>query len=247
MEKKVHYIDCGNISYEKAWKLQTELLEEKSTLKIHNRNHGEDAQKPISHHLLFCEHNHVYTLGKSGSEENLLLSLGELGGNGIEFFKVNRGGDITYHGPQQITGYPIFDLEQFFTDIHKYMRYLEDVIILTCAHYGLDAGRIPGLTGVWVDWKTPETGRKICALGVHMSRWITMHGFALNVNNDLSYFDHIVPCGITDKGVTSLSKELGRELDFDEVKQVVLDKFTTVFGVEIVKEGVLATDGTNVH
>lgn len=234
MEKKVHYIDCGTISYEKAWKLQTELLEEKSALKIHNRNSPETEQKPISNHLLFCEHNPVYTLGKSGSEENLLLSLGELGGNGIEFFKINRGGDITYHGPGQLTGYPIFDLEQFFTDIHKYMRFLEDVMIATCAHYGLDAGRIPGLTGVWVNWRTPETGRKICALGVHMSRWITMHGFGLNVNTDLAYFDHIVPCGITDKGVTSLAKELGRPVDFDEVKEVVKKNFEKVFSVQIV-------------
>ena len=232
MKKKVQYIDCGNISYEKAWKLQTELLEEKSAQKIFNRNHpGEE--KEISNHLLFCEHNHVYTLGKSGSEENLLLGLGELGGEGIEFFKINRGGDITYHGPGQLTGYPILDLEQFFTDIHKYMRYLEDVIILTCAHYGLDAGRIPGLTGVWIDWHTPETGRKICALGVHMSRWITMHGFGLNVNTELSYFNHIIPCGITDKGVTSISKELGRPINFEEVKSVVADKFEAVFGIAL--------------
>lgn len=234
MEKKVYYRDCGTISFEDAWKLQTELLEEKSVTKIYNRNHPDDAPREIRNDLLFCEHNPVYTLGKSGSEENLLLSLGELGGNGIEFFKINRGGDITYHGPGQLTGYPIFDLEQFFTDIHKYMRYLEDVMILSCAHYGLDAGRIPGLTGVWVDWRTPETGRKICALGVHMSRWITMHGFGLNVNTDLRYFEHIVPCGITDKGVTSLSKELGRPVDFAEVKDVVKKNFEKVFAVEMV-------------
>lgn len=233
MEKKVHYIECGRISYEKAWQLQTSLLEEKSKQKIFNRSHP-GAEKEIENHLLFCEHNPVYTLGKSGSEENLLLSLGELGHEGIEFFKINRGGDITYHGPGQLTGYPILDLEQFFTDIHKYMRFLEDVIIQTCAQYGIDAGRIPGLTGVWVDWQTPENGRKICALGVHMSRWITMHGFGLNVNTELSYFEKIIPCGITDKGVTSLAKELGHEMDFEEVKQVVLEKFKKVFGAEII-------------
>lgn len=235
MERTVHYIDCGNISYEKAWKLQTELLEEKSAQKIVNRNQPSE-EKTISNHLLFCEHNHVYTLGKSGSEENLLLNLGELGNNGIEFFKINRGGDITYHGPGQLTGYPILDLEQFFTDIHKYMRFLEDVMIQTCAHYRINAGRIPGLTGVWVDWQTPEKGRKICALGVHMSRWITMHGFGLNVNTDLSYFEHIIPCGITDKGVTSISKEIGREVDFNEVKEVVLTSFKKVFNVTIENE-----------
>lgn len=237
MEKKVQYIDCGIISYKDAWELQTRLLEEKSALKIHNRNLAEEEAEPIPNHILLCEHNHVYTLGKSGSEENLLLGLGELGGNGIEFFKINRGGDITYHGPGQLTGYPILDLEQFFTDIHKYMRYLEDVMIRTCAHYGLDTGRIDGLTGVWVDWRTPGTARKICALGVHMSRWITMHGFGLNVNTDLSYFDHIVPCGITDKGVTSLARELGRDLDLMEVKAVVLDQFAQVFGVKITRDG----------
>lgn len=233
MEKKVHFIDCGIISFEKAWQLQTSLLEEKSAKKIYARSHPEEIQKPIPNHLLFCEHNHVYTLGKSGSEENLLLHLGELGNQGIEFFKINRGGDITYHGPGQLTGYPILDLEQFFTDIHKYMRFLEDVIIKTCAYYGIDAGRIPGLTGVWVNWKTPENGRKICALGVHMSRWITMHGFGLNVNTDLRYFDHIIPCGITDKGVTSIANELGRTMDMNEVKSVVKTAFEDVFQVEL--------------
>jgi len=233
MEKKVHFIDCGIITFEKAWKLQSNLLEEKSAKKIQNRSHPEEAKEPIPNHLLFCEHNHVYTLGKSGSEENLLLHLGELGNQGIEFFKINRGGDITYHGPGQLTGYPILDLEQFFTDIHKYMRFLEDVIIKTCAHYGIDAGRIPGLTGVWVNWKTPETGRKICALGVHMSRWITMHGFGLNVNTDLRYFENIIPCGITDKGVTSIAHELGRTMDMNEVKSVVKTAFEDVFQVEL--------------
>lgn len=233
MEKKVHFIDCGIISFEKAWQLQTGLLEEKSAKKIYARSHPEEIPEPIPNHLLFCEHNHVYTLGKSGSEENLLLHLGELGNQGIEFFKINRGGDITYHGPGQLTGYPILDLEQFFTDIHKYMRFLEDVIIKTCAHYGIDAGRIPGLTGVWVNWKTPENGRKICALGVHMSRWITMHGFGLNVNTDLRYFDHIIPCGITDKGVTSIAHELGRTMDMNEVKSVVKTAFEDVFQVEL--------------
>lgn len=234
MKKKVQLIDCGRIAYSDAWALQTRLLEEKNAAKIFNRSHPEQA-KPIGHHLLFCEHNHVYTLGKSGSEENLLLGLGELGVSGIEFFKINRGGDITYHGPGQLTGYPILDLEDFFTDIHKYMRYLEEVMIQVCARFGIDAGRVPGLTGVWVDWQNPEKARKICALGVHMSRWITMHGFGLNVSTDLSYFSHIIPCGITDKGVTSLSAELGREVTMNEAKGAVEECFCEVFGAELVR------------
>ncbi len=233
MKKKVQLIDCGRIAYSDAWDMQTRLLEQKSAAKIFNRNHPGQA-KPIGHHLLFCEHNPVYTLGKSGSEENLLLNLGELGLSGIEFFKINRGGDITYHGPGQLTGYPILDLEDFFTDIHKYMRYLEEVMIRVCARFGLDAGRVQGLTGVWVDWQSPERARKICALGVHMSRWITMHGFGLNVSTDLTYFNHIIPCGITDKGVTSLSAELGREVTMEEAKRATEECFSEVFGVELI-------------
>lgn len=235
MRKNVQLIDCGIISFSDAWDLQTRLLEEKSALKIQNRNRPEVEAVDIPNHILLCEHNHVYTLGKSGSEENLLMNMGELGLSGIDFFKINRGGDITYHGPGQLTGYPILDLEQFFTDIHKYMRFLEEVMIKTCAEFGLDAGRVHGLTGVWVDWQTPEKARKICALGVHMSRWITMHGFGLNVSTDLTYFNHIIPCGITDKGVTSISAELGKKVEMEDAKCIVLSKFEEVFGVNVVK------------
>jgi lipoyl(octanoyl) transferase len=234
MEKKVQLIDCGRISFSDAWEWQSRLSAEKNTAKIFNRNHPGQAM-PIGHHLLFCEHNPVYTLGKSGSEENLLLSLGELGKSGIDFFRINRGGDITFHGPGQLTGYPILDLEDFFTDIHKYMRYLEEVIIRVCARFGLNAGRIKGLTGVWVDWENPQKARKICALGVHMSRWITLHGFGLNVSTDLAYFSHIIPCGITDKGVTSLSAELGRTVSMEEAKVHVKTCFSEVFGVELLE------------
>ncbi len=235
MEKKVQLIDCGRISFLDAWNLQSQLSEGKNAAKIFNRNHPEQ-KVPIGHHLLFCEHDPVYTLGKSGSEENLLLSLGELGHSGIDFFKINRGGDITYHGPGQLTGYPILDLEDFFTDIHKYMRYLEEVIIRVCARFGLNAGRIKGLTGVWVDWEYPQKARKICALGVHMSRWITLHGFGLNVCTDLTYFSHIIPCGISDKGVTSLSAELGRQVGMDEAKAQVKACFSEVFNVELIEQ-----------
>lgn len=234
MRKKVQLIDCGIISFSDAWNLQTRLLEEKNALKIQNRTRPEDEAVDIPNHILLCEHNPVYTLGKSGSEENLLMNMGELALRGIDFFKINRGGDITYHGPGQLTGYPILDLEQFFTDIHKYMRFLEEVMIKTCAEFGLDAGRVGGLTGVWVDWQTPEKARKICALGVHMSRWITMHGFGLNVSTDLTFFNHIIPCGINDKGVTSISAELGKKVEMEDAKRIVLSKFEEVFGVIVV-------------
>lgn len=232
----VWYRDCGRIGYEEAWALQTRIFEEQNNQKVNNRRNPELSEQ-IRNYLLFCEHEPVFTLGKSGNEENLLLSKSELQIRGIDFYKINRGGDITYHGPGQITGYPLFDLEQFFTDIHKYMRYLEEIMIRTCADYGISAGRVPGLTGVWVRHQSPDA-EKICALGVHMSRWITMHGFGLNVNTDLSHFGLIVPCGIQDKGVTSLKKELGREIPIDEVKDVVLRHFTNQFGLEIRKNAV---------
>jgi lipoyl(octanoyl) transferase len=231
----VAYRDCGRIGYEEAWALQTRLFDEQNNLKLFNRQHPEHS-KPIPNYLLFCEHNPVFTLGKSGNEENLLLSKSELNIKGIDYFKTNRGGDITYHGPGQITGYPLFDLEQFFTDIHKYMRFLEEIIIRTCAEYGISAGRIAGLTGVWVRHESPQNAQKICALGLHMSRWITMHGFGLNVNTDLNHFRLIIPCGIQDKGVTSLQKELGREIPLDEVKQILLHHFEIIFKIKVIPD-----------
>lgn len=185
--------------------------------------------------LIFCEHSHVYTLGKSGSENHLLINKSKLESESIEFFKINRGGDITYHGPGQITGYPIFDLDEFFTDVHKYVRYLEEVIIRTIAEYGLHGVRLKEYTGVWLaPEKEGEPYRKICAIGVHLSRWVTMHGFAFNVNTDLDYFDFIVPCGIDDgdKTVTSLSRELGTIIDMEEVKQKLRHHFKTLFEFE---------------
>jgi lipoyl(octanoyl) transferase len=186
------------------------------------------------HHLLFCSHPHVFTIGKSGAMENLLVNNARLQELGVEFFKTNRGGDITYHGPGQIVGYPILDLEKFFTDLGKYMRSLEEVIIRTLAHYGIEAGRLAGSTGVWLDPEEKGKARKICAMGVKCSRWVTIHGWALNVNTDLNYFNYIVPCGITDKSVTSMNKELGRQVDEEEVKELLKKEFAAVFGAKIV-------------
>lgn len=181
-----------------------------------------ELPKPTESRLIFCAHPHVYTLGKSGKEENLLLQKSELKLHGAEFFHINRGGDITYHGPGQIVGYPIFDLDFFFHDIHLFIDKLEDAIIATLKHYGIVAGRGPkGYTGVWVDWENPEKARKICAFGMHTSRWVTMHGFALNVNTNLAYYKHIIPCGIDDRDVTSMQRELGKDMDETEVKQLL--------------------------
>lgn len=199
-----------------------------AAIKLGNRNLAEANVSTTPNFLLFCEHPHVYTLGKSGDESHLLMQESFLHTIGASFFKINRGGDITYHGPGQLVGYPIFDLENFFTDIHLYLRMLEEAIMRTCAHYGLMAGRIEGLTGVWIDPES-DNPRKICAFGVKASRWISMHGFALNVNTDLSYFGHIVPCGIATKGVTSLQQELGHEVDLAEVKQRVLANLQELF------------------
>lgn len=238
MSKEVLFKDCGQIAYSEAWDIQSKLFQKSNDLKIYNRTHKENTQ-PIDNYFLLCEHNHVYTLGKSGSEENLLVKSDMLSKEGIEFFHINRGGDITYHGPGQITGYPILDLEQFFTDVHKYLRFLEDVIISTCAEYGVIAGRMEGLTGVWVDVENPSRARKICAMGVHMGRWITMHGFGFNINTDLSKFDLIVPCGIVDKGVTSLQAEVGREIDMAEVKAHICKHFSRIFEVELYESSLL--------
>ena len=202
--KKTRYINLGLIDYKDAWDYQTDLFQRVLGVKAENRSLQDNQQRLTDNFLVFCQHPHVYTLGKSGKEENLLVKDDELKVIGASYYHINRGGDITYHGPGQIVGYPIIDLENFFTDIHKYMRLLEEAVIQTVREFGVSAGRIPGLTGVWINHNEKESARKICALGVKTSRWVTMHGFALNVNTDLNYFSHIVPCGIDDKEVTSL-------------------------------------------
>lgn len=229
--QKVLFQDLGNKAYQEAWDYQTELLQENVKIKFDNRKNG--TKNPTKSHFLFVEHPHVYTLGKSGDISNLLLNEQQLEEKGITFFKINRGGDITYHGPGQIVGYPILDLENFFTDIHKYLRLLEESIILTIAEYGLTGTRSEGETGVWLDVGTPFA-RKICALGVRASRWITMHGFALNVNTNLGYFDHIIPCGIRGKAVTSMQAELGKEISIIEVKEKIKKHFCVLFDAEFI-------------
>jgi lipoyl(octanoyl) transferase len=227
MNKSIQFQDLGLKDYKETWDLQEEIL--KKTVAIKVRNRRENAGLSTPNHFLFVSHAHVYTLGKSGDLSNLLLNEEQLKIKGANFYKINRGGDITYHGPGQIVGYPILDLENFFTDIHKYLRLLEETIILTLADYGLEASRSQGETGVWLDVGTPFA-RKICALGVRASRWVTMHGFALNVNTDLGYFDHIIPCGIRGKSVTSLRLELNRDqLDENEVKEKLLKHFLNLF------------------
>jgi lipoyl(octanoyl) transferase len=226
----------GLIRYQDAWDYQTNLFNQLVALKLENRR-NEDAGLPTKqtdNYLIFCQHPHVYTLGKSGHAENLLLRSEGLQAKGIEYFQTNRGGDITYHGPGQLVGYPILDLDNFFTDIHRYMRTIEEAIIQTLATYGIVAGRIAGLTGVWLDHITQKNPRKICAIGVKMSRWVTMHGFALNVNTDLGLFDFIVPCGISDKAVTSLAKELGHEVDMNEVEERLKKQLSEQFGMELI-------------
>ncbi|KIQ22819.1 octanoyltransferase [Flavobacterium sp. MEB061] len=233
MNKKIQLQDLGSKDYKSTWEYQEELFKDIVDLKIKNRREELELETP--NYLLFVEHPHVYTLGKSGDLENLLLNEKQLEAKGATFYKINRGGDITYHGPGQIVGYPILDLENFFTDIHKYLRFLEEAIILTLEEYGLKCGRSEGETGVWLDVETPFA-RKICALGVRASRWVTMHGFALNVNVDLGYFDNIIPCGIRGKGVTSLQVELGVEkVDEDEVKSKIVKHLTELFEAEFVK------------
>lgn len=232
MNKKINFIDLGVKDYKETWDYQDALFQEILDLKIKNRR--EETSVPTPNYLLFVGHPHVYTLGKSGDMHNLLLNEKQLEAKGATFYKINRGGDITYHGPGQLVGYPILDLENFFTDIHKYLRFLEEAIILTLADYGLKAMRSEGETGVWFDVGTPFA-RKICALGVRASRWVTMHGFAFNVNANLGYFDNIIPCGIKDKAVTSLHVELGVEkIDEEEVKGKVLFYLAQLFEAEII-------------
>jgi lipoyl(octanoyl) transferase len=227
MNKKIQLLDIGNKDYKETWEYQEELFKKIVDLKILNRN-SDSQSLPTPNFFLYVTHSHVYTLGKSGDFSNLLLSEKQLLEKGASFYKINRGGDITYHGPGQIVGYPILDLENFFTDIHKYLRFLEEAIILTLAEYGLKTERSPGETGVWFDVGTPFA-RKICAMGVRASRWVTMHGFALNVNVDLGYFDNIIPCGIRGKAVTSMHVELGREVNEEEVKEKILKHFSVLF------------------
>ena len=234
MNKALNIQDLGRKDYKLTWKYQEQLFKEILDIKIKNRR--EDAGLETPNHFLFVEHPHVYTLGKSGDLDNLLIDEKKLAAIGATFYKINRGGDITYHGPGQIVGYPILDLENFFTDIHKYLRLLEEMVILTLAEYGLKAERSNGETGVWLDVGTPFA-RKICAMGVRASRWVTMHGFALNVNSDLGYFDHMIPCGIKGKAVTSLNVELGKvEVDISEVKEKLLKHFIQLFEAEIIQK-----------
>ncbi len=233
MNKKVLLQDLGLKDYKETWDYQELLFQKTVDLKIKNRR--EHAQLETPNHFLFVEHPHVFTLGKSGDRSNLLVDEQQLSKKGAQFYKINRGGDITYHGPGQIVGYPILDLDNFFTDIHKYLRLLEEMVILTLKEYGLKAERSEGETGVWLDVGTPFA-RKICALGVRASRWVTMHGFALNVNAELGYFDLMIPCGIKDKAVTSLNVELGkREVKVNEVKQKLLGHFETLFEAKTIQ------------
>jgi lipoyl(octanoyl) transferase len=230
--EKVFFEDIGFRAYKPVWEYQEQLLAETVSVKTKYFD-APPTSRPTQSHLLLVEHPPVFTLGKSGQVENILISEEEMREKEIEYYKINRGGDITFHGPQQLVGYPIIDLEKFYTDIGKYLRSLEEVIIRTIAHYGIIGGRSSGETGVWIDADIKGKERKICALGVRTSRWVTMHGWALNVNTDLRYFDYIIPCGIKDKEVTSIEKELGRSVDFEEVKNLLLVEFAEVFQVAL--------------
>jgi lipoyl(octanoyl) transferase len=234
INKKVFFRHLGTIDYKEAWDYQTDIFNKVVAAKIENRELID--KKPVGNYLLFCEHPHVYTIGKSGSKDNLLASQEMLEEKHASFYEINRGGDITYHGPGQIVGYPILDLDNFFTDIHKYMRSMEEAVIRTLKEYSIEAGRIAGMTGVWLDAEDPLKARKICAFGVKTSRWVTMHGFAFNVNTDLAYFDNIIPCGISDKAVTSLNLELDRVLDMKEVENKLLHHLADIFDMQIVKQ-----------
>jgi len=230
MNKKVKYVDWGLLDYREAWDRQELIFKDTIAVKTSNRTNGTAEETP--NFLVFCEHQHVYTLGKSGHPENLLLDEQGLEEKHATYYKINRGGDITYHGPGQLVGYPILDLDNFFTDIHLYLRTLEEAVILTLNDYGIAAGRYPGFTGVWLDADN-EKARKICAMGVRCSRWVTMHGFAFNVNTSLDYFNNIIPCGIDDKDVTSMQRELGHELNMAEVKAVLKKHIAALFAMEI--------------
>ncbi|MBI2257652.1 MAG: lipoyl(octanoyl) transferase LipB [Flavobacteriia bacterium] len=232
MKQEVIHIDLGLIPYDKAWEFQEKLFKKNIDIKIAQRNGNEvDITK---NYLITCQHPHVYTLGKSGNSENLLLKNEELNQINASFYKINRGGDITYHGPGQLVVYPIFDLDYFFSDIHRYMRYLEEAVIQTLSVFGIKGDRVEGATGVWLNENSINT-RKICAMGVKCSRWVTMHGIGFNINSDLSYFSNIIPCGIQDKSVTSMKNELKKEVDFSLVQNVLLKKMSEIFDYEYVK------------
>jgi len=233
LNKQTQFIDLGLIDYQRAWDYQTELFNKILAVKSENRDIPNNEQPATNNYLLFCEHPHVFTIGKSGDEKNLVIPLENLSSIGASYHQINRGGDITYHGPGQVVVYPVIDLENFFTDIHQYMRTLEESVILTLKEFNVDAGRIKGLTGVWLDWNEEKKARKICALGVKTSRWVTMHGLAMNVNTNLSYFNHIVPCGIQDKAVTSLKKELNSDLDMKNVKEILKQKISSLFEMQL--------------
>lgn len=226
--RKVHFEDLGLIDFKQAWDYQTNVFQKTIDLKIEKRKNTNNKEE-TQNHLLFCVHPHVYTIGNSGNKDNLLLNDTVLKQVGASFYKINRGGDITYHGPGQLVGYPIFDLDHFFTDIHKYLRFLEEAVILTLKEYGILASRLPGFTGVWLDPENPIRARKICAMGVKCSRWVTMHGLGFNVNSDLNYFQNIIPCGIDGKQVTSMQKEVGEIINMDELKEVLKTNLANVF------------------
>lgn len=230
VSRKVAYEDLGLIGYQQAWDYQEKLFEK--VVHAKQGNQAAERRTPTPNYLLFCEHPHVYTLGKSGKESNLLMNEDFLKSKGATFYRINRGGDITYHGPGQIVGYPIIDLDNFGLSIRTYIDKLEEVVIRSLKQYGIEATRSPGATGVWLEVENPSKARKICAIGVRTSHWVSMHGFAFNVSTNLDYFDYIVPCGIVGKGVTTLEKELGKAVGMEEVKQVLLRKFEEVFGFE---------------
>jgi lipoyl(octanoyl) transferase len=232
--EKVLFSDLGMMDYKVCWDLQERIFNQVVSRKLHNRDPTAEEKFEQNHHLFFVEHPHVYTLGKSGKEDHLLLNTEGLNEKNASYYKINRGGDITYHGPGQIVGYPILDLDCFFTDIHKYLRLLEESIIRTLDEFGIRAGRSNGETGVWLDAEIPGRARKICAMGVRCSRWVTMHGFALNVNCELDYFNNIIPCGIRDKSVTSIKNELGKTVNLEEVKTLIKKHFAELFSCELI-------------
>jgi lipoyl(octanoyl) transferase len=231
LNKRTQFIDLGLIDYQQAWDYQTDLFNKTLEIKKQNRDLPITQQQATPNHLIFCEHPHVFTLGKSGEEKNLLVGKKDLPKIKATYYHINRGGDITYHGPGQLVVYPILDLENFFTDIHHYMRLLEEAVIQTLAHFKIESGRIAGLTGVWIG--EGDEARKICALGVKTSRWVTMHGLAFNINTDLNYFKHIVPCGIDDKAVTSLANEVGHQVKMDVVKSLMKEKIASLFNLQL--------------
>lgn len=233
INSETKFIDLGLVDYKQAWDYQTALFNSTLEIKAKNRSLIEAEQQPTANYLIFCEHPHVFTLGKSGDEKNLLIKKENLDTVQATYYHINRGGDITYHGPGQLVVYPVLDLENFFTDIHQYMRLLEESVIQTLKEFGIESGRIAGLTGVWLDVNNKAKARKICALGVKMSRWVSLHGLAMNINTELNYFNHIVPCGIDDKAVTSLKNELGESQDMEKVKNILKEKIATLFGMAL--------------